>query len=59
MPHTAKAAMRPPPPHIENGVKTITTDNGSEFCANQNITKIPSKASWSISPIPTAHGREE
>lgn len=37
--HAAKAAIRLLLPYMGDGVKTITTDNGSEFCAHENITK--------------------
>lgn len=37
--HAAKAAVRLLLPYRGEGVKTITTDNGSEFCAHEKITK--------------------
>jgi len=37
--YTAKAAIRLLLPYMGDGVKTITTDNGSEFCAHEKITK--------------------
>lgn len=37
--HTAEAAVRMLLPYMGDGVKTITTDNGSEFCAHGNVTK--------------------
>lgn len=37
--HAAKAAVRLLLPYMGDGVKTITTDNGSEFCAHGDITK--------------------
>lgn len=37
--HAAKAAIRLLLPYMGQGVKTITTDNGSEFCAHELITK--------------------
>lgn len=38
--HAAKAAVRLLLPYKGDGVKTITTDNGSEFCEHEYITKI-------------------
>lgn len=38
--HTAKAAVRLLLPYMKDGVRTITTDNGSESCAHENITKV-------------------
>jgi len=38
--HAAKAAIRLLLPYMGDGVKTITTDNGSEFCAHEKITKV-------------------
>jgi len=37
--YAAKAAIRLLLPYMGDGVKTITTDNGSEFCAHEKITK--------------------
>lgn len=37
--HAAKAAVRLLLPYKGDGVKTITTDNGSEFCAHEEITR--------------------
>jgi len=38
--YAAKAAIRLLLPYMGDGVKTITTDNGSEFCAHEHITKV-------------------
>ncbi|MCM1347764.1 MAG: IS30 family transposase [Bacteroides sp.] len=38
--HVAKAAIRLLLPYRGDGVRTITTDNGSEFCAHGHITKV-------------------
>jgi len=38
--HTANAAVRLLLPYMKDGVRTITTDNGSEFCAHESITKV-------------------
>jgi len=38
--HTAKAAIRQLLPYRGDGVKTITTDNGSESCAHETITRM-------------------
>lgn len=43
--HAAKAAVRLLLPYKGDGVRTITTDNGSEFCAHANITKVIKGAS--------------
>ncbi len=43
--HAAKAAVRLLLPYKGYVVKTITTDNGSEFCAHEEITKIIKGAS--------------
>lgn len=43
--HAAKVAVRLLLPYKGYGVKTITTDNGSEFCAHEEITKIIKGAS--------------